>query len=181
MFPQNANLQTAAEISVKIINKMRDKMKIVSILSLLVILSGCTTSQSAPKFSDMQGPEVRADKAILYIFRDYAEPTAFAAHLKIDNLNAASLNQQGFTWVYLEPGIHKFKYSWNFMSGMPTVEFENTFEAGKVYAFQMSGGVSSMGNTIRSTSAIQPIAPDFALEKMKQCCRYVQSKYNAKK
>lgn len=156
-------------------------MKTLSILSLLVILAGCTTSKSAPTFSDSQRPEIKPDQAILYIFRDYAEPTAFAAHLKIDNVDAASLNQQGFTWVYIEPGKHQFKYGWNFLSGMPTVEFESTFEAGKVYAFQMSGGVNSAGNMIRSTSAIQPISPEVAIEKMKQCCRYIPSKYQKQK
>lgn len=156
-------------------------MKALTLVSLLVLLTGCTTSKSAPTFLDAQRPEVKSDLAVLYIFRDYAEPTAFAAHLKIDDVEAASLNQQGFTWVYIEPGTHQFKYGWNFLSGMPTVEFENSFEAGKVYAFQMSGGVNSLGNMIRSTSAIQPISPEVAIEKMKQCCRYVPSQYQKKK
>lgn len=153
------------------------KMKKIAFLIFSILLAGCTTSKTAPTFSTAESPEVKPDKAILYIFRDYAEPTAFAAYLSIDKVEAAALNQQGFTWIYIEPGKHQFTYSWNLLSGMPTVKFEGAVEGGKVYAFQMTGDVNSTSTMVRSKSAIQGINIQVAIEKMNQCCRYVPSKY----
>ena len=112
-------------------------MRTTTVALLLVFLTGCTTSKNASKFVDVPTPGIRADNALLYICRDYAEPTAFAAFLAIDSVKTASLNQQGFTWVYVTPGEHDFRFGWPFVAGMPNVDFTTSLEGGQVYAFQM--------------------------------------------
>jgi hypothetical protein len=156
-------------------------MKPAIVWLLLIVLTGCATSKTASHFIDAPTPEIRADKAVLYIYRDYAEPTAFAAYLTIDTAKAASLNQQGFTWVYLSPGEHNFRFGWPFIAGMPSVDFKKSLEAGKAYAFQMSGSVTMDSSNMYATSAIAPIDIDAARNRMKSCCRYVPSGYDEKK
>lgn len=154
-------------------------MKNIILCLLLTVLGGCATSKTAATFTTAPTPEAKADKAILYIFRNYAEPTVFAAYLEIDKMEAASLNQEGYTWVYLTPGERNFKFGWPILAGMPSVEFKHTFEAGKVYAFQMVGSSTLSGRMFRTMSAIAPTNIEMAKERMKNCCRYVPSSYNA--
>jgi len=151
---------------------------IVAIVLTAMVLSGCATNPNAPTLATAPAPESGSEKAILYIYREYAQPTAWSAYLEIDEQEAVSLAQQGFTWVYVNPGKHSFKYGWPMLASMPSVTFERTFEAGKAYAFEMKGGISMVGNqisggTVTSTSAIQPSSIESAKQKMNACCRYV--------
>ena len=156
-------------------------MNTAIICLLASVLTGCATSKTASSFTDAPTPEIRADKALLYIYREYAEPTAFASYLTIDTVKAATLNQQGFTWVYVSPGEHDFRFGWPVIAGMPRVDFKTSLDAGKAYAFQMSGSVTLDGTTMHATSAIAPIDIDAARSRMTSCCRYVPSGYAAKK
>jgi hypothetical protein len=139
-------------------------------------LVGCATSQKAPAYVAAPVPEVSSAHAVLYIYREYAEPTAFASWLQIDGHEVASLNQQGFTWVYVTPGNHKMKYGFPVLAGMPTVPFSHSFEAGKVYAFQMIGEINVKGSGYEAVSAVQPSEFEAAQKKMQACCRYVSAR-----
>jgi len=141
-------------------------------IAAVVAFSGCTTNTKAPSFSAAPLPDSASKKAVLYIYREYAEPRAWSAYLQIDEQDAASLSQQGFTWVYITPGKHSFKYSWPIIAGMPIVKFERSFESGKVYAFKMRGSIQ-MGSYVTSTSAIQLTDITSAKKQMLSCCRYV--------
>jgi hypothetical protein len=139
-------------------------------------LAGCVTSQKAPAYLAAPVPEISSERAVLYIYREYAEPTAFASYLQIDGREVASLNQQGFTWVYVTPGNHKMKYGFPVLAGMPSVPFSHTFEAGKVYAFQMIGTLTVSGSTLEAVSAVRPLEIEDAQKKMQQCCRYIAAR-----
>lgn len=143
---------------------------------LVVTVSGCATSSDAPKYEDAPVPKLVPDRAVLYIYRQHAEPTAWPAYLEIDDKEAASLAQKGFTWVYVKPGKHNFKYAWPLLAGMPAVKFEMSFEAGKTYAFEMRGRVSLSGQTMTSRTEIQPTRAENAMASMAGCCRYVAPK-----
>jgi hypothetical protein len=143
---------------------------------LLAAMVGCATSKTAPSFTTAPTPVEKSEKAVLYIFRRYAEPVAVPAYFEIDKVEATTLKQQGFTWVYVTPGEHNFKFGWPFWAGMPSVGFKQTLEAGKSYAFEMLGTV---GNPY-VTSEIAPIDIEDAKDRMKNCCRYVPSTYKAK-
>ena len=147
-------------------------MKQILALLLVLAVSGCATSKTATSFVAAPLPELSADKAILYIYRDYAQPTAFASYLEVDGIEAASLN--------LSPGEHAFEFGWPFLATMPSVEFKETLEGGKVYAFQMQGSVAVSGSMIHARSAIALTDLQAARDQMTACCRYVPSKYKAK-
>ncbi len=112
---------------------------------IILIISGCTTSKTAPLLLEAPEPDITNDKAVLYIFRDRAEPLAWPAYLDIENTRVASLKQQGYTWVYLTPGIKHLKYGWPALAGMPGVKFDFEFEPNKLYAFEMTGKASYTG------------------------------------
>jgi len=143
---------------------------------LIVTIGGCATSGDAPRYEDAPVPKMAPNQAVLYIYRQHAEPTAWPAYLEIDDKEAASLAQKGFTWVYVKPGKHNFKYAWPVLAGMPAVKFEMNFESGKTYAFEMRGKVSLSGRTFTSTNAIQPTRAEEAIANMAGCCRYVAPK-----
>lgn len=155
------------------------KLKIkwsTAFLALLCFLMGCVTNKEAPSFDAAPVPVAAPDKAILYIYRQYAEPTAWASYLRVDGNEVASLNQQGFTWVYVNPGLHKMQFGWPALAGMPKVPFERAFEAGKVYAFEMLGSAELSGDYFKMVSAVAPIDFAEAQKKMAACCRFVPSK-----
>ena len=147
---------------------------LAALLCAVAVLVGCATSEDAPAFSRAPVPQPTADRAILYMYRVHALPLAWSAFLQIDGQEAASLANQGFTWVYLRPGKHKFQFGWPFLAGMPRVNFERTLEAGRVYAFEMRGDIrGAASSTMELTSAIAPIDFDEARRVMAGCCRYV--------
>jgi len=143
---------------------------LIPIALIMMLLSGCATSEKALSYAEAPVPIKSTKNAVLYIYRKYAQPTAFSAYLEIDGKEAVSLSQEGFTWVYIKPGNHKFKHGWPLFAAMPSVDFEREFKPGKTYAFEISGRVSGM----TAETAIKPTNIEYAKQKMASCCRYVQ-------
>src|SRR5690349_24664918 len=106
---------------------------------LAIFLSGCAASATAPSFSEAPTPSLNRETAVLYVYREYAEPTLFTADLLMDEREIVSLPQKGFSWVYVEPGRHRFTFKWPPLASMPKVDFERDFEKNKVYVFEMRG------------------------------------------
>jgi hypothetical protein len=143
-------------------------MKIAILYLFIVSLIGCSSNKNVLLFKDAPVPQLQNDKAILYIYRDYAEPTGLSSYLEIDSIEVASLDQKNFTWVYIEPGEHNFIFGWPSYAGMPNVNFNHSLEAGKSYAFHMVGDVGHIHK-----SGIEPIKIDVAKSIIKNCCNYV--------
>jgi hypothetical protein len=138
------------------------------------LLLGCATSPEAPSFAVAPIPQLAPDTAVLYIYRVRTLPSGMSAYLEIDEKEVASLANEGFTWVYVQPGKRQFKFGWPLLAAMPSVKFERTFEGGKVYAFEMVSSISG-GPTIWNTaSVIKPLDIESATQVMKSCCRYVK-------
>lgn len=148
-------------------------MKNIIVLTILLILSGCATSKTAPTLFDAPEPNISNDKAVLYIFRDYAEPLALAAYLEIENTEVASLKQDGFTWVYVTPGKKNLKYGWPMLAGMPSLKFEFEFEPGKSYAFEMAGKSTYAGIGFNTQTILKEMEITQAKKIIYLCCRYV--------
>lgn len=154
--------------------------RLISIVALPVILAGCAVSGTAAKFGDAPTPVASADQAVLYIFRKYAEPTAWSADFQIDDRSVASLAQQGFTWIYVSPGKHRLTQKWPFLAGMPALNFEREFEANKIYVFEIKGNVTYWGVSegkmhFTSRSAVAAVELEQAKQAMTACCRYVEA------
>jgi len=58
-----------------------------------------------------------AADANLFVYRDYAEPTAWAPTLKIDGRKLVAIGQNQYTAVHLAPGEYEIQLSWPFLSG----------------------------------------------------------------
>jgi hypothetical protein len=151
---------------------MNNPNKSLAYLLIAMIFTACATSQTAPSFSAAPTPVVDGDYAVLYIFRIYAQPTAWPAYLQIDGQEVVSLNQEGFTWVKVKAGPHKFKHGWPALAGMPAVNFEHTLVAGTTYAFQMHGTSAIDG----LETQMQNVEIEVATKQMAACCRYVPPK-----
>lgn len=132
------------------------------------VLSGCVTSTSAPNFQNAPAPRSRLDVAVLYVIRDSAVPYAYPGYVDIDGTKTVSLAQQGFTWLYLKPGDHTFSHYWPSLAGMPKVNFNHSFLAGRTYVFEMKG--KNVGRTL--STEIQTVDLNDAKMHMASCCRY---------
>jgi hypothetical protein len=148
------------------------------VLIFVVTLSGCAVSATAPSFSEAPSPQVGNGKAVLYVYREYAEPTAWTAFLNQEDKELVSLPQKGFTWVYINPGKHRFTFGWPLLASMPKVDFEREFEPNKVYVFEMKGraalaGMSGGAMYFKTESALLPVELNTATATMAKCCRYV--------
>ena len=85
-------------------------MKNIVVLIFITFIAGCAISQTAPTLSQAPKPIVSSDKAVLFIFRDRAEPLAWVAYLEIEITKVASIRQNSYTWLYVTPGKKNIKY-----------------------------------------------------------------------
>ncbi len=154
-------------------------MKHVLMLVICTTLVGaCAVSPSAPSYSEAPNPDMSSGKAILYVYREHAEPTAWSATLSMDDKELVALAEKGFSWIYINPGKHRFKISWPLLAGMPKNEFESEFEKDKVYVFEMKGrvdivGMQGMTVLAAGKTSLMPVEPDAAKSIMTKCCRFV--------
>ena len=111
------------------------------ILTFIILgsVAGCAVSKSAPTFVSFSEPPSPANYARLYIFRKYAEPTAFQPTVYIDGYEIASFPQEGFTFVALSPTTHHIESTWPMFSGVPKVKFDAQFEPSKTYFLEITG------------------------------------------
>ena len=77
--------------------------------------------------------------ANLVVYRDYAEPTAWAPTLKIDDKKVAALGQNEFTAVHLAPGSHSISLAWPIFSGQSGKTGTITIEDGKTIYLELTG------------------------------------------
>lgn len=127
--------------------------------------------------------------AVLYVYREYAEPTAWSPTISIDGKEVVSLPQQGFSWIYLSPGRHTLASKWSFLAGAPPVEFSADYVAGTRYFFEITGtsrvtGTSpgaTGGVTIHFKTTAQVRSPQEreAVEQLEKCCRFIRPAANA--
>jgi hypothetical protein len=151
-------------------------VKNLMLLAAAMILSGCAVSPTAPTYAEAPKPELTDGKAVLYVYREHAEPTAFKAFITDSDRKIVSLPQKAFSWVYLEPGEHQLMFGWPMGSGMPDLKFKSQVEAGKVYVFEMRSDLALAGSMLTTTMEVRGMNPDLASALMTKCCQYVQAK-----
>ena len=78
----------------------------------LVLLVGCATPPEGPPYPESKAQVMKPGYAVLYVFREYAQPTGFAATIYIDGQEVASLAQGAFTWIYAKPGTRMIRSTW---------------------------------------------------------------------
>lgn len=108
-------------------------------LFLMMVLSGCAASRQAPSFADTKVAPPREGTALVYVFRDRAEPTAWGATVHLGESKLATLKEDGFTWAYLAPGEHRVTLKWPLLSGQRESSFTLNVVANETYYLELVG------------------------------------------
>ena len=116
--------------------------------------------------------------ALVYVFRDRAEPTAWGATVYFDDSKVATLRENGFTWAYLAPGQHRVSAKWFWLSGQEDSSITLNVAAGETYHLELLGiSRGSMGGGFIYTqmgSGFNRADPRMADERIAACCRFQQ-------
>lgn len=153
-------------------------MQANGVLSILLtaILSACATVAKGPTYSEAKAFRPDPAHATIYIFREYAEPTAWGANIVINGSATAALNQGGFAWVYSKPGKTEIKAVWSSMSGQNDSFISIETRPGQTYYVELTG--ISKGEVkfpflyFKVGSGLSQIKPDAAVKKLETCCRF---------
>lgn len=150
-----------------------------------MLIAGCAAPATAPSFASAKATENREDRSIFYVYREYAEPTAWKTTIYIDDNEVVSLLQQSFSWVYLSPGKHKVAAKWPFLSGQNDVEFFIEAASDEKYYYEITGlsratgvGSSPAGLLIfyNMSSGMNNQGEGKAVPQLENCCRYLVPK-----
>lgn len=150
-------------------------------VSSMLLLTGCATVAEGPKYSTSKAQQDIKGYAILYVFREYAEPTAWGATIKIDGKEVSTLNQGGFTWVYVKPGKRSITAAWAVLSGQKDSSIDLEIEADKKYYVDLTGisrvsGVSGGTIYFQMGSGLNNVRPNVADIRLSKCCKLQKPK-----
>lgn len=95
---------------------MKNMVKVSGFIFILFYLAGCAGTASGPSYKVAKAKQIKPGYSILYVFREYAEPTLWGATIHIDGKEVQSLSQGGFTWVYAKPGKRNITAVWSGMA-----------------------------------------------------------------
>lgn len=148
--------------------------KYISLFLLLIGLSGCATTMG-PAYSISKAKQNKDGYAILYVYREYAEPTAWGATIVLDGKEVTTLAQGGYTWVYITPGNKIITAEWPGLSGQRDSSISLLIEPDKEYYLELIGS-SSLGGIYGGTMIFQMgsglilMDPEAAKNKLINCC-----------
>ena len=156
---------------------------LVALLTFAIFLGGCATVAEGPSFSEARAVTPMTGKATVYVFRKYAEPTAWGSTIHFENQEVATLNQGGFTWAYLTPGPRTVRAVWAGMSGQNDSVITLDVEAGSTYYIELTGTTRFAGTEagtlpgtykmyFRVGSGMSVVNPALAESVVSQCCRF---------
>lgn len=150
-------------------------MKIVDRLRYLFVcgvlsLAGCATAPTGPKLAEMILPHPSQDKAMLVVYREYAEPTGLAAKIDIDATQVLEVPQKGFAYASVDPGKHALALRWPAASGTPGWQGEVEWQSGQTYYYQLRG---SSGHGWHFQSSLDVVDEHLARATMNDCCRLI--------
>lgn len=158
-----------------------NRLRVLAIALSVFCLEGCATLASGPVFSEAKAPPPRAEKALVYVFRERAEPVAWGTTVYVDRAVVTSLRNKGFTWAYLDPGEYRIRTVWNLLSGQSNAAFQLTARAGETYYLEVKGISQVSGATVAGGTAVPTFTtgsglilqdPKMAEERISACCRF---------
>jgi hypothetical protein len=115
------------------------------------------------------------DDANLTIYRDYAQPTGFAATVKIDGRKVAALTNRRYTALRVTPGPHVVTLSWPFIAGQSGAKINVKVAAGQRHYLAVTGishfaGMSFGTMHFNTGSGIVEVDAEIAERAVKACC-----------
>ena len=143
---------------------------------LIQLLGACAvTPKDAPSFYDARAPEPDKKTALVYIYRAFAQPTAYNVKVLINGQDVADLANEGFTWVMLNEGYYKIDIVWPTISAQSDVHFDGKMEGGKTYFYEVLGISRLNGNVSEMGSSLFQVKNEDAEPRIRSCCRYAQA------
>jgi hypothetical protein len=144
---------------------------LVLVLSVL-ILGGCATLANGPVFSEAKAAPPESGKALVYVFRERAEPVAWGTTIYFDRSVVANLRNKGFTWAYLDPGEYRIRAAWPLLAAQSSATFRLTARAGETYYLELQGISEISGTWVTVGSGLIPRDPRVAEWRISSCCRF---------
>ncbi len=133
-------------------------------------------SPPAPNVPDSMAADM-PEGANVIVYRFYAEPTAWAATVKIDGEKLAAIGNKKWTAVKLEPGTYEFRTSWPIFSGQSGGRHELTVEEGETYFLEIRGVSRSDGMYITTGSGIGEYTGPRPYERIAGCCSFKEPRF----
>ncbi|GFE80608.1 hypothetical protein GCM10011487_26080 [Steroidobacter agaridevorans] len=122
-------------------------------------------------------PSPPQDKAMMVVYREYAEPTKLAAKIDVDGTQIFAVPQQGFAHAVVDPGKHKLAIRWPAASGTPGWQGDAEWQPGQTYYYQLRG---TSGHGWYFQSSLDAAEEGLAHATLKSCCRLItEMKSNA--
>ena len=148
---------------------MFGKINKIWIISGFIFLHGCTTTKIGPRFSEAVPAEPLPGHAILYIFRETAQPYIYSPAISIDSQKVIDLPHKTYTWVYIKPGRKKISADWSLISSATDVETYVFADEGEEYFIEV---ISTIGSAFsKQYSQLKRSYADKTTERLKKCCR----------
>jgi hypothetical protein len=101
--------------------------------------AGCALNAAGPGFEESKPAGTPADRALVFVYRFHAEPTAMPASVSVDGVEVADLYQSGYTWFYATPGTRRIKASWGLLSGQSPARITIDLQPGQTYYLELVG------------------------------------------
>jgi len=150
-----------------------NRRKYTGVVLMSLLLFGCATVSEGPAYSSATAAPDREGYAILYVFREYAEPTLWGATIHIDGEKLATLKQGEFSQVYATPGERVVTGVWPAISAQRESKITLDLLAGKEYFVELTGISRVSGvSTVRVGSGLYGIDPEAAKTRLMHCCTF---------
>lgn len=157
---------------------LRPAGRLALLVSVALISTGCAAHGAA--FAQTTPPVARQDEAVLYVFRAYAEPTAWGTTVSIDGQKLTTLNQGGFTVAVVKPGARELKATWSVLASQKDGTLDLEVVAGRTYYVAVTGlsrmtgaGTDKYGQhyyEFTKGTGMHPVNPQAAPDLVAKCC-----------
>jgi hypothetical protein len=134
-----------------------------------LLFAGCATGGSMPASSAPPAAAPESGFALVYIIRDYAQPTAWDATVRLDGTRIAGLQQKSYTRVYVAAGDHFIELSWNRLSGQIRYGSDFHVVAGRTYYLAVEGVSRMDATTITMGSRLRQVDTASGEAALAQC------------
>jgi len=150
------------------------------LLCLSIILMSCMAR--GPVFLESKATAAKPGHALVYIFRENAQPTLFGATIQIDGKEVVTLKQCGFTWVYAKPGKRKIEAVWDSITSQEISLVSLNISDGETYYVELTGISKYLGTSYGMDhslvgSLLSTVDAEVAEARLAKCCKFQKPLY----
>ncbi|QTN26213.1 DUF2846 domain-containing protein [Rhodoferax sp. AJA081-3] len=164
---------------------MQSFLRFAIVSAFVFSVTACATVAQGPSYSESKAKTLQSDRSTVYIFRKYAEPTAFGTTIKINGTEVTSLNQNGYTWATVAPGTTEIRAVWAGLSGQRDSLISLNLKPATTYFIELTGmskftgatlgggsGVTMQEFNVQMGSGLNHVNPAAAEKVLEACCKF---------